>query len=186
VTGESLFQTPTPLLFQNFWIQIRVRQFFKIENPTPVQISDPIENYHWFYFINDHADSCYCRSWKMTPDPGPVFKKFFTPDPGPKKDAESCRSRLRHSESVATSGLLTVTGSTAWLRRLTETFWLTHRNARIRCWIYRTSKSSQLEKSEKLYSLKTISLIHPFSYLRFLLGGPRGETNFTRSLKIVS
>jgi len=32
---ESLFQTPTPLLFQNFWI--RVRLFFKFENPTPVQ-----------------------------------------------------------------------------------------------------------------------------------------------------
>ena len=32
---ESLFQTPTPLLFQNFLI--RVRLFFKFENPTLVQ-----------------------------------------------------------------------------------------------------------------------------------------------------
>jgi len=32
---ESLFQTSTPLLFQNFLIG--VRQFFKFENPTPVQ-----------------------------------------------------------------------------------------------------------------------------------------------------
>ena len=32
---ESLFQTATSLLFQNFWIQ--VRKFFKFVNPTPVQ-----------------------------------------------------------------------------------------------------------------------------------------------------
>jgi len=66
---ESLFKTPTPLLFQNFWI--RVRKFFKFENPTPVQtpatIINPTEIHICFYLRNDHTDSCYCRNWKVTP-----------------------------------------------------------------------------------------------------------------------
>ena len=82
---ESLF--PTPLLFQNFWIRNRVRKFFKIENPTPLQTPatiDTIENYQWFYFRNDRADSCCCcRNWKVAP--GPVFQKFLTPGPDPKE-----------------------------------------------------------------------------------------------------
>jgi len=32
---ESPFQTPTPLLFQNFWIRIRL--LFKFQNPTPLK-----------------------------------------------------------------------------------------------------------------------------------------------------
>jgi len=38
----------------------------------------------------------------MNPDPGSAFHKFLTPFPdlGPKKNAESIRSRLRHSGSV--------------------------------------------------------------------------------------
>jgi len=59
---ESLCPTPTPLLFQNFWIRIRVRKFFKFENPTPVNIPatiDQIKIYPCFYWRNDHADSCY-------------------------------------------------------------------------------------------------------------------------------
>jgi len=84
---ESLFQTPTPLLFQNFWI--RIRQFFKFENPTPVQtparIINPTVTYPCFYSRNDHTDSCYCRNRKVTPDP--VFPTFLSlgPDPGPKE-----------------------------------------------------------------------------------------------------
>jgi len=84
---ESLFQTPTPLLFQNIWI--RVREYFKFGNPTPVQIPatiiDPPVIYPCFYLRNDHTDSCYCRNGKVTPDPGPVFHKCLTPDPGPKE-----------------------------------------------------------------------------------------------------
>jgi len=80
---ESLFHSPTPLLFQNFGI--RVRQFFKFENPTPVQTPATIINRTWiyscFYLRNDHTDSWYCRNWKVTPDP--VFPKFLTPGPGP-------------------------------------------------------------------------------------------------------
>jgi len=80
---ESLFQTPTPLLFQNFWI--RVRQFFKFENPTPVQtpatMIDPTEIYPCFYLRNDHTECCYCRNPKVTPDSGPFFPKFLTPGP---------------------------------------------------------------------------------------------------------
>jgi len=38
----QLFQAPIPLLFQNFLVLIRVRQLFKILNPTPVQIAATI------------------------------------------------------------------------------------------------------------------------------------------------
>ena len=83
---ESLFQTPTPLLFQNFWIQVRL---FKFENPTPVQtpatIIHPIVIYPRLSLRNDGTDSCYCRNGKVTTDPGPVFHKFLTPDPGLKE-----------------------------------------------------------------------------------------------------
>ena len=54
---EPIFQTLTPLLFQNFWI--RFRQFFKFENPTTVQtpatIIDPTVIYPCFYIRNDHT-----------------------------------------------------------------------------------------------------------------------------------
>jgi len=50
-----------------------IRQFFKFENPTfvqtPATIIEPTVMYPCFYFRNDHTDSCYCRNWKMTPDP---------------------------------------------------------------------------------------------------------------------
>ena len=49
---ESLFQTPTPLLFQNFWIRVRIRKFVKFENPNPVQTAaaiDPTKIYQRFY-----------------------------------------------------------------------------------------------------------------------------------------
>jgi len=80
---ESFFQTPTPLFFQNFGIRarIRFRQFLKFENPTPVQtpatIINPTLIYPCFYLKNDHTDSCYCRNWKVTPNLGPVFLKFW-------------------------------------------------------------------------------------------------------------
>jgi len=84
---EALFQTPTPLLFQNFGI--RVRQFFKFENPTPVQtpatIINPTLIYPRFYLRNDLTDSCYCRNWKVTLDPGPIFHKFLAPGPKEKR-----------------------------------------------------------------------------------------------------
>ena len=41
---ESLFRTLTSLLFQKFGIRIRVLQFFKVENPTPVQTPSTIIN----------------------------------------------------------------------------------------------------------------------------------------------
>ena len=95
---ESLYQTPTPLLFQNFWIRvwIQVRQFFKFENPTFVQtlatIIDPTVIYPCFYLKNYHTDSCHCQKWKVTLVPGPVFPKFYTPGPNPGPDPkEKCR-----------------------------------------------------------------------------------------------
>jgi len=62
------FQTPTPLLFQNFWIWVRL--FFKFENPTLVQTPattiDPNVIYPCFYQKNDRTDSCYCWNGKVT------------------------------------------------------------------------------------------------------------------------
>ena len=89
--SETLIQTPTPLLFQNFWIQVRIRLFFKFKNPTPVEtpatIIDPTLIYPCFNLRNNHIESCYCWNGKVTPDPGPVFHKFLTlgPDPYPKE-----------------------------------------------------------------------------------------------------
>ena len=94
---ESLFQTPNPLLFQNFWI--RVLLFFKFENTTAVQtpatIIVPTVIYTCSYLRNDHTDSCQCRNGKVTPDPGPVFHKFLTPDGGPNEKRRFLRGRLR-------------------------------------------------------------------------------------------
>jgi len=62
--------------------------FFKFENPISVQTpatTDPTEIYQYFYLRNDQADSSYCQNWKVTTDPGPVFRKFLTPGPGPNK-----------------------------------------------------------------------------------------------------
>ena len=74
---ESLFQTPTLHLFQNFWI--RVRLFFKYENSTPVQtpatINHPTAIYPYFYLRNDRTGSCYCQNRKETP--GPYFTNFW-------------------------------------------------------------------------------------------------------------
>jgi len=78
-------------MLQNFWIRdrIRVRLFFKFENPTPDQtpatIIDPAVIYPRFYLRNDQTDSCYCVNEKVIPDPGPVFHKFLTPDPSRKE-----------------------------------------------------------------------------------------------------
>ena len=82
---ESIFRTPTPLLFQNFWIRVRIWQFFKFENPTPVHtpaaIINPTLIYPCFYLRNDHTD--YCRHWKVTPDPGPKEKLRILPESTP-------------------------------------------------------------------------------------------------------
>jgi len=57
----------------------------KFQNPyTSATVVDPTVIYPCFYSRNDHTDFCYCRNWKVTPDPGPFFHKFLTPDPGPK------------------------------------------------------------------------------------------------------
>jgi len=65
---ESHFQTPTPLLFQNFKIRTWVRKHFNLENLTSVHTPVAInatEIQQWFYLRNgmykDHADFCYCR-----------------------------------------------------------------------------------------------------------------------------
>jgi len=78
---------------------------FQLDNSTLVQTPaifiDPIVIHRCFYLRNDHTDSCYCRNWKVTPDPGPGFHNVLTPgaDSGPKQSAEYCWSRLRQSGS---------------------------------------------------------------------------------------
>ena len=54
--------------------------------------------YPCFYLSNDHTDSCYCRNSKVTPDLGPVFRKFFTPGPVPGRKEK--RRILPESTSV--------------------------------------------------------------------------------------
>ena len=76
--AEVTFSELISFLFQNFWI--RVWQFFKFEKTTPIQTpatNEVAENYQWFYFRNDHADTCNWRNWKVTP--GPDFHMFLTP-----------------------------------------------------------------------------------------------------------
>jgi len=97
--GGRSHNLPTALLFQNF--SIRVLQFFKFENPTPVQTPattiDPTEIYPCFYLINDHTDSCYRRSWKATLDPSPFFYEFLTPHLGPKEKRRNPRPPLHYT-----------------------------------------------------------------------------------------
>jgi len=58
-----------------------------------------------FYLRNDHTDSCYCRNWKVTPDPGPVSHKFLPPgsDPGPN---EKHRNLLESTPTIRIHGHL--------------------------------------------------------------------------------
>jgi len=60
-------------------VRIRVRQFFKFENLTPVQtpatIIDPTEIYPCLYLRNDHTDSCYCWNGQVTLCP--FFSQIF-------------------------------------------------------------------------------------------------------------
>ena len=80
---ELLFQTGTPLLFQNSLIRarIRVRLFFKFENPTPVQtpatIIDPTVVYPCFYLRNDRTCYCYCGIGKVTLNGVRLFTNFL-------------------------------------------------------------------------------------------------------------
>ena len=89
---ESRFQTPTPLLFQNFRIRVRnrVRQFVIFVSPTPVQTPATIIDlgviYSCFYFRNDNR-LLLLPKLKSDPGSGSSFPKFLTPgpDPGPKE-----------------------------------------------------------------------------------------------------
>jgi len=78
-----IFQTPTPLLFQNFWtrIWVQVQQFFKFGNRTPVQTLVTTINATQIYLC------FYLKKWphrlpliptlKLTPGPGPFFSRIF-------------------------------------------------------------------------------------------------------------
>jgi len=101
---ESLFQTPTPFLFQNFWIL--VQEFFNFENPalvqTPATIIDPIVISHAFteeMTTQTAATAEIEKSLRVQ-----FFTNFWLWDQVWKKNTESCRCRLRKSGSGATSG----------------------------------------------------------------------------------
>jgi len=67
--------------------------------PTPVQtpatIIDSAVIYPCCYLWNDHTDTCYCRNWKVTSIRVRFFPNFWLQVRVRKKNAESCRSRLR-------------------------------------------------------------------------------------------
>ena len=79
---ESRFQTPTPLLFQNFRIRVRnrVRQFVIFVNPTPVQTPATIIDlgviYSCFYFRNDNR-LLLLPKLKSDPGSGSSFSQTF-------------------------------------------------------------------------------------------------------------
>jgi len=115
VTFSDSDSAPVP----NF--SIRVRLFFKFENPTPVQtpatIIDSTVIYPCFYLRHDRTDSCYCRTGKVTPVP--VLHKFLTPGPelGPKEK----RRILSESTPVTESGPTSVASLCKYIRRKTNT-----------------------------------------------------------------
>jgi len=84
---ESRFQTPTPVLFQNFRIQLR--RLFKFENATHVRTPKPSLRTKLTSCLKlfPYANSCYCRKWKVTPGPekkqDPAGVDSSTPDPWP-------------------------------------------------------------------------------------------------------
>jgi len=54
---KSLFQTPTPVLFQIFWSRIQVRKIFKFENPTPVQTLATRDDHNPVYWLDIRKDN---------------------------------------------------------------------------------------------------------------------------------
>jgi len=81
---ESLFQSPTLLLFQNLLIQ--VQQFFKFKNPTPVQTSSAIIDSTLIY------PCFYLTLWELVYD---IFVLRFQP-----KNSSFRLPYQRHSSSA--------------------------------------------------------------------------------------
>ena len=96
---ESLFQTPTPLIFQNFWNRMRVQKFFKFHHPTPVQTLATNRSYRNLrMFFLKRWPSRLLLLPKLKSESGSASERNLV----------SCRSRLRHSGSRATSGVRAV------------------------------------------------------------------------------
>jgi len=110
-------------------------------------------NLPMFDLKNDHTHSCYCRNWKVTPDPGPVFAKFLTtgPDPGPKE------KRRILPESTPDPVLLPASISLSW--------WMT-----MKSFIHRIScvNVADLESSEEVWLEKVtkVKLARRFQCMR--------------------
>jgi len=89
-------------------------EFFKFENPTPVQTQDTIDptEIHPSFNLRNYISRKLLLLLKLDSDscPGPFLHKTSTPgpDPGPKKNAQSYQNRLRHLDPwlplQATSG----------------------------------------------------------------------------------
>jgi len=63
-----------------YFSNLRIRLLFRLRLPR-IQ-----PNFcQCFYVRNYHAESCYCRNWKVTPVQCPFFHKILTPDPGRKE-----------------------------------------------------------------------------------------------------
>ena len=58
---ELLSQTPSLLLFPNFWNRIRVRRFFKLENSTPVQTLATRDYYYPVCWLDIRKDSEFAK-----------------------------------------------------------------------------------------------------------------------------
>jgi len=93
---ESLFQTPTPFLFQNFWIRVRVRLFFKFEHPSPVPTPLQSSIQPWFTHVFSQEMTTQTPAtlglemWLRVR----FFTNFWLRVRIRKKNAESSRSRL--------------------------------------------------------------------------------------------
>jgi len=111
---------------------IRVRKFFKFENPTPVAtpaaIIDPTVIYPCFCLRNHHTNSCYIRKWKVTPVPGPVFRIFLTPGPDP-RPIEKCRTMLESTLALRIRSHLWSTDTSVQSWFLVFSFLLLHPSA---------------------------------------------------------
>jgi len=98
---ESLFENPTPLLFQNIFIRpgSGIFQIWESDTCSKSGYCRSNRNLPMFFLKKWPRRLLLLTKLKVTPDPGPVFHNILTPGPDPKQKSESCRSPLRHSGS---------------------------------------------------------------------------------------
>jgi len=101
---EPLLQAPTPLLFQNIWIRVWVRLFFKFENPTlvqtPTKIIDPLHK-KWPHRL------LLMPKWKSDSGSGRKMQNPAGVDSG-------TTSVAKHKSTIMASHQSTIRLSTTW------------------------------------------------------------------------